>query len=539
MNYTSISRLVMTPVLIALIVLVALNASSIYQSFSLLRHFDNLEKTLVQAERDVNQAQVMFKTQVQEWKNVLLRGQNAQDREKYWQRFVQREADITQLFAHILDNTHISEQARADIKKFTAAHQRMATAYRQGYQAFIAAGFDPAAGDNFVRGIDREPAQLLGRVEEEIARQSLTAFNALRTNTARMLWLILAGAVLLSLSCVFYVVQRLRAQVIQPVKHIAQCLAALATSDYRYTLNYRSKHELGILADSARALQTKLNQSVSMLQQAESQMALAVSTLGEVSGEIQSGAVEQRSSSQSLANSTDKLNQIVESLVAITQQVATATQHSQTQVASCYATFETANDGFHQLAATVSATAVTVNDLQSRSANILKVVNVINEIADQTNLLALNAAIEAARAGEHGRGFAVVADEVRALAAKTQQSTREINDILTAFETQAGSAVAAMNKGKTLSESNAESASVALQTLNQVVVNIQQTASVVDALNSAADEQERVLQDVEKVIRHVVGSAERYHRLSQRDDISGAMGSMAENVEKVVACLTR
>ena len=115
-KYTSISRLVITPVLASFFLLVLLNGASILKSFTLLNAFDELENTLVQSERDVNDVLSTFKTQVQEWKNVLIRGHDQADREKYWERFKQRESDIRKQFSAMLQNDVISNEAKAEIR---------------------------------------------------------------------------------------------------------------------------------------------------------------------------------------------------------------------------------------------------------------------------------------------------------------------------------------------------------------------------------------------------------------------------------------
>jgi methyl-accepting chemotaxis protein len=253
-NYTSISRLVMTPVLASLCLLVLLNGASILKSFSVLSSFDELENTLVQSERDVNSVLSTFKTQVQEWKNVLLRGHKQEDREKYWNRFKQRETEITQQFEMMLNNDVISDKAKSEIRQFQKAHALMAAKYREGYEAFVASGFDPKVGDSYVRGIDREPAKLLSSIAGDIASESANAIATLKATTRSMLWMILLAAIILSIASVAYVISRLRSQVIKPTKQVAACIANLANSQYDYALNYTSQHELGVLADSVRVL---------------------------------------------------------------------------------------------------------------------------------------------------------------------------------------------------------------------------------------------------------------------------------------------
>ena len=526
-RFTSINRLIMTPVLAIIAVLVLLNAGSLTIAFSLMSDIEQVEQTNVVHERLVSDALTEFKTQVQEWKNVLLRGASDKDREKYWSRFQAREADVQEILRKLMAGEELNTDSASLIDRFLTAHKTMGVKYREGYEAFVSAGYSPYTGDTFVRGID-QIAQATRQAKEQVTAQ-----------TSQRLWLIMGLSIVLSGLCIVYLITNLRRNIVKPTREIATCLQKMEQKDYDYRLEYRSEHELGLVASATRHLQNKLQDTVTILSDAQDQIRQSHDILEDVSSAIAKGASDQHTSSDSLAQANDKLDEIVKGLVTITSQVSVASSHSQQQVQECYTTFDSANKGFAELARTVASASQIVNELQARSASILTVVNVINEIADQTNLLALNAAIEAARAGEHGRGFAVVADEVRALAAKTQQSTQEINAILSAFEADASKAVSAMASGQQHADVNAQSAQQALALLNELVRYIDETQSVVGALEEAANDQSSIQRQLDGVIARVMSSAEDYKSLSQSNNISEAINMMSKNVMSVVSALSR
>ena len=538
MQPSSISRLVIVPVMISIVILVALNAASITKTFSVLESIDDIERNYIGAERDIKSVLDDFKTQVQEWKNVLLRGKKESDRNKYWQRFQAREADSQSALRALRNSSALSDENRNLIDRFLRAHSTMAEKYREGYQAFTESNFDPSVGDAYVRGIDREPAKLLNELAANIGSDAKLVMEDMSKATRKRMWSILLVSVGLSVFCIWYVVGRLRKEVIKPTKLIAKSLKALETNDYSFSLDYTSDHELGKVANAARKLQKKLSESVGILRESDSEVQSGAKLLKEVTSKISKGAATQSSVSTTLQTRTEQLRDISRSLAAIAQQVGAATRQSEEKVSKCHTIFSTANQGFAQLAEKVTESANIVQELQARSSTILNVVNVINEIADQTNLLALNAAIEAARAGEHGRGFAVVADEVRALAAKTQQSTKEINQILSAFEQDAKAAVHTMDSGKLLSEDNATQAANALEQLNGLVTDVQETASVVIALQESTEEQNTILHDVEGVTAEVVMLSSEYQEMADDNKISDAIHKATTHVGRVVSSLS-
>jgi methyl-accepting chemotaxis protein len=157
----------------------------------------------------------------------------------------------------------------------------------------------------------------------------------------------------------------------------------------------------------------------------------------------------------------------------------------------------------HEIDQAVMATSQSVSELGKRGAQIGEIINVIDDIAEQTNLLALNAAIEAARAGEAGRGFAVVADEVRALADRTTSATTEIATSIEAIQTETQTAVARMEVGNGHVKSGLELAQKAGDSLDDIVSGAQSVAMMIDSIAAAAEEQSQASHEVSKRVESV------------------------------------
>jgi methyl-accepting chemotaxis protein len=188
-----------------------------------------------------------------------------------------------------------------------------------------------------------------------------------------------------------------------------------------------------------------------------------------------------------------------------------------------------------EIAATVNSSAELVQSLGERSQQIGEIVGVINDIADQTNLLALNAAIEAARAGEQGRGFAVVADEVRKLAERTAHATAEISTMIKAIQDEVGKAVGAMNNATCKVDSGVQLSNEAGQALHNIVKSVDDLQLMVQQIASAADEMSATSDQISKDIESIAQlSKESSANSEQTAAASREMTRLSANLQDIV-----
>ena len=286
--------------------------------------------------------------------------------------------------------------------------------------------------------------------------------------------------------------------IILPINRAARGAEVIASGDLTQPMESEGRDEISRLFDALKQMQANLRATID-------QIVRSASVIAESSTQLSAVTIESNENLQQQANEIEQAASAVTELSAAVDEVArtavgTSQASAQTQVAS-----EAGNarviqtvEAIELMSRDIQTSTQQVDSLASSVADIAKVLDVIRGIAEQTNLLALNAAIEAARAGEAGRGFAVVADEVRALAHRTQQSTLEIESMVGTISSESGQAVAAMNDNRARASHSLQTAREAGQALAQVMVHITRINEQNLVIASAAEEQAQVAREVDR-----------------------------------------
>jgi methyl-accepting chemotaxis protein len=209
---------------------------------------------------------------------------------------------------------------------------------------------------------------------------------------------------------------------------------------------------------------------------------------------------QQNQETYQVATAVTEMSSTVQEIARSAEQAADSVQGANDQALEGLDIMKRTSNGITELAQEVECAAAVIDQLQAESQSIGSVLDVIRSIAEQTNLLALNAAIEAARAGEQGRGFAVVADEVRTLANRTQKSTEEINEMIARLQKGTAQAVSAMNNGSKKAGDTVELADTSAHALKKIVDSISTISEMNIQIATAAEEQSCVAQEIDRSI---------------------------------------
>ncbi len=294
------------------------------------------------------------------------------------------------------------------------------------------------------------------------------------------------------------------------IKSITTSLDALihvservASGDLTVRIDTSKDDEMGQLARAMETMRTNLTQVISQISKTTAKVFTSVEEISAVTGETTANMQQQREEAEQVATAMNEMTATVHEVannISSTSAFA-AKASNETNVSS--EIVEQAIQAIKLLANQIGEASEIINQFESNSHNISSVLDVIRGIAEQTNLLALNAAIEAARAGEQGRGFAVVADEVRTLASRTQKSTGEINEMIGQLQAGSKSSVEAMNKSREQAGLAVSQAEKAGKSLNTIAATVTKIADLSAQISTAAEEQTAVSEEINRNITHI------------------------------------
>ena len=478
--------------------------------------YNSLVNDHIAYERDIVQMNFLFKVQVQvqEWKNVLLRGKNPEKRDKYWGRFHSKQKEIQELGQKIVSGLKNSE-ALPKVQEFLVAHQKAYGQYKSGFEAFTNSGYDHAAGDKAVSGIDRAPSKLLSDATKLAIDEDTAKCAFLHEKAETIPVKVISGIIIITLLLTVIIKWTLTKSVINPLQYLMNEIHKFSNGDFSNTIVLSNQDELGKLASDLETMRLEIVSIFSAVQSTALELSDASMSINQAAAKIATHTGETEGFTQQVSTAVNELNGTVQEVASGASNAADSAQVADEAAQKGINMMDKTTSSLNDLSQEVEHVAEAMDKLEQDTASVGAVLDVIKGIAEQTNLLALNAAIEAARAGEQGRGFAVVADEVRALAQRTQESTEEIQQIIETVQNGASAAVKAMSSSKEKTQNTVELATSASTTINEITQSVGSIRDQNTQIATAAEEQSYAAGEISKNVDSMASLAKEAHSTAQ------------------------